>query len=177
MESVKMQSCLERIAGVIQGCDCGIRVSWKEKGDDFSNENNNGSFGRMFCINPQAGVLPGHRNLSGSMQCFTDGVGSWLSLKLVPKLHPGFSHMCDPVSLFSSVYQYVSVVTHLSLTLEMPWGWYPLFVQGFCSLLHNEPCGNTAKQQLLRVKDRQVTDGKTSPQDWLCNRITTKTNS
>lgn len=84
--------------------------------------------------------------------------------------------MCDPVSSFSSVHQYLPVVTHLSLTLGMPWGWYPLFVQGLCSLLHNEPCGNTAKQQLLRVKDRQVTDGKTSPQDWLCNRITT-TNS
>lgn len=62
MKSVKMQSCLGRLAGVIQGCDWGIRVSWKENCDGFSSENNNGSFGRMFCIIPQAGVLPGHRD-------------------------------------------------------------------------------------------------------------------
>lgn len=145
------------------------------KSDDFSSKNNNGSFGKMFCIIPQAGVLPGHKNLSAWMQCFTDGGGSWLSLQLTPKLHPGFSHMCDSISSYSSVRRHLPVVTHLSLTLEKPWGWYPLFVQGLCSLLHNKPCGNMAKQ-LLRVKDRQVTDGKTSPQDWLCNRITT-TNS
>lgn len=175
MKSVKMHSCLERVAGVIQGCDCGIRASWKEKCDDFCSENNNGHFGRMLCIIPQAGVLPGHRNFSAWMQWCTGGVGSWLSLKLAPKLHPGFSHKCDPVSSCSSVHQYLPVVTHLSLTLEMPWGWCPLFVQVLCSLLHNEPCGNMGKQ-LLRVKDLQVTDGKTSPQDWLCNRITT-TNS
>lgn len=64
MKSVKMQSCLERVAGVIQGCDCGIRLSWKKKCDDFSSENNNGSFGKMFCIISQAGVWPGRRNLS-----------------------------------------------------------------------------------------------------------------
>lgn len=64
MKSVKMQSCLERVAGVIQGCDYGIRVAWKEKCDDFSSKNNNGSFGRMFCISAQAGVLPGERNLN-----------------------------------------------------------------------------------------------------------------
>lgn len=63
MESVKMQSWLERAAGVIRGCDRTTRVSWKEKWNDFSSENYNGSFGRMFCVIPQPGVLPGHGNL------------------------------------------------------------------------------------------------------------------
>jgi len=63
MESVKMHSWLERAAGIIRGCDRTIRVSWKEKCNDFSSENYNGSFGRMFCIIAQPGVLPGHRNL------------------------------------------------------------------------------------------------------------------
>lgn len=63
MESVKMQSWLERAAAVIWGYDRTTRVSWKEKCNDFSSENYNGSFGRMFCIILQPGVLPGHWNL------------------------------------------------------------------------------------------------------------------
>ena len=54
MESVKMQSWLERAAGVIRGCDRTSRVSWKEKCNDFSSENYNVSFGRMSCIIPPA---------------------------------------------------------------------------------------------------------------------------
>lgn len=172
-----MQSWLERAAGVIRGCDRTTRISWKEKCNDFSSENYNGSFGWMFCIILQPGVLPGHGNLCAWTRCFPEGVSSWLSPKLCSKLHPWISHTCVPISSYSSVCLYLPVVTHLALTLEMPWGWHPLFVLGLHSLLHNEPCGNMAKQQLLRVKDRQVIDGKTSPQDWLCNRITTTTNS
>lgn len=88
MESVKMQSQLERAAGVIQGCDCSTRASWKEKCNDFSSENYNGSFVRMFCFTPQPGVLPGHGNLCAWMQRFPDGVGSWLSPKLCSKPSP-----------------------------------------------------------------------------------------
>lgn len=95
MESVKMQSWLERAAGVIRGCDRTTRVSWKEKWDDFSSENYYESFGRMFCIIPQPGILPGHGNLCASMPCFPDGVGNWLSPKLCSKPSTlNQSHVC-----------------------------------------------------------------------------------
>lgn len=82
-------------------------------------------------------------------------VAGW-AWSCAPNLHPWISHTCVLISSYSSVRLYLPLVSYLTLTLEIPWGWHPLFVLGLHSLLLNEPCGNTAKQQLLRVKDRQA---------------------
>lgn len=88
IESVKTQSWLERAAGVIQGCDHITRASWKGNCNDFSSENYNGSFSRMFYIILQPGFLPGHGNVYAWTQYIPGGVSSWLSPKLFSKPSP-----------------------------------------------------------------------------------------
>lgn len=95
MKSVKMQSWLERAAGVIRGCDHTARVSWKQKCNDFSTENYKGSFVRMFCIISGPDVLPEQRSLCAWTQCFPDRVDTWLNPKLCAKPSPlNQPHVC-----------------------------------------------------------------------------------
>lgn len=152
MESVQKQSCLERAAGVIWACDCTIRVSWKESCNDFSSENYTDGFVRVLCITLQHVDLPEHGNSCAWTQCFPNGVNRRLSPKLRSKpLLLDQPHICPCFLILLCLS--VSFCCHSSdnctgnaLGLASP----------FCSelcLLHNEPCGNTAKQ-LLRVKHR-----------------------